>query len=307
MIMARKKKSHWHPQYWLGLTFLYCLRPIALLPYSMQMRLGRWIGKQLAKKSGKMQRVAQINIARCFPHLDPQQQKNLYHRNFESLGMAFMEMILAVWGSPKKLLPLLRSLQGLDAVQKTLHNKQGVILLFPHLMPMYLVGHLLLLTSQLPFALMYHSPRNPALKKFMNMHLQKHCARVFTRRQFRDMIHYLQAGQLVWYAPDLDMGKRQSIFAPFFGVEAATLVTPARLAKLTKAKIFPIGFYRREDGKGYNISIEPALDNFPSGDETHDIQRINQTMQAIVQAHPEQYLWQYPRFQTRPDGEAGFY
>jgi KDO2-lipid IV(A) lauroyltransferase len=121
------------------------------------------------------------------------------------------------------------------------------------------------------------------------------------------MIRYLRDGNLVWYAPDLDMGRRQSLFAPFFGVEAATLVTPTRLAKLTHAKVFPIGFYRRDDWQGYDITIHPALNNFPSDNELDDIRRINQTVEAIVRQHPEQYLWQYRRFNTRPEGEEKFY
>jgi len=305
--MAKKKKTKWHPQYWLGLSLLYCLRPLALLPYATQMRLGRWLGRRLSKASGKMARVCHTNIERCFPEFNQTQHMQFYQDNFESLGMGFMETILATWGSPQKLSSLLHSVTGLDAVQQSLAQKRGVILLFPHLMPMYLVGHLLLLKSQLPFALMYHSPRNPALKKFINSHLQKHCAQVFTRHSFRDMIRYLRHGNLVWYAPDLDMGKRQSVFAPFFGVDAATLITPSRLAKLTHAEIFPIAFYRRHDGKGYDVNIQPALNNFPSDNETHDIHEINRVIEDIVRKQPEQYLWQYKRFNTRPEGEKAFY
>ena len=305
--MAKKTAFLSKVQYWLTLAFLHSLRVFTWLPYSLQLKLGRHLGRILLKKSGKMRKVASTNLELCFPELSQQQRDALLVKNFEELGMGFFETLFAAWGSISRLRPLLHSVAGLEDVKTTLAEGKGVILLFPHLIPMYFVGQLLLNSANLPFALMYHSPKNRALSDFMLTKLQTCCAAVFNRRDIKKMIHYLQQGRLVWYAPDLDLGAKSSLFIPFFGLPAATLTTPRRLADLTGAKLFPIAFYRREQLDGFDVIIHPALNDFPSEDEVNDLTRINATLETIIRHQPEMYLWQYRRFSTRPEGEKKVY
>jgi KDO2-lipid IV(A) lauroyltransferase len=51
----------------------------------------------------------------------------------------------------------------------------------------------------------------------------------------------------------------------------------------------------------------PALENFPSSDIEQDAARINQAIEQMVYANPEQYGWVHKRFKTRPPGEAAIY
>ena len=76
---------------------------------------------------------------------------------------------------------------------------------------------------------------------------------------------------------------------------------------MTNAKVFPIQFYRRDDFSGYDIETLPALENFPSDDPIADLTRINQIVEQSIRIKPEQYLWIYKRFSTRPNGEPKYY
>ena len=94
----------------------------------------------------------------------------------------------------------------------------------------------------------------------------------------------------------------------FFGIPTASLTAISRLARLTGAAIVPIQFYRRADQQGYDIILSPALSHFPSEDLTADATRLNACLEAAIRHTPQQYIWQYKRFKTRPqEGEKRFY
>ena len=123
----------------------------------------------------------------------------------------------------------------------------------------------------------------------------------------RLFIEALRQNQPVWYAYDVDGGKQRSVFAPFFGIQTATLTAVSRLTQMTGALVVPVHFYRRKDRQGYELHIAPALETFPSNDEIKDATRLNHALETAIREAPEQYIWQYKRFKTRPKGETRIY
>jgi KDO2-lipid IV(A) lauroyltransferase len=123
----------------------------------------------------------------------------------------------------------------------------------------------------------------------------------------RGTLKSLKSGRVLWYLPDQDYGLSQSLFAPFFGLQAATVHATSRMAHKTNASVIPVTFTRLANAKGYKIIIETALDNFPSNDLLKDSTRINQLIENRVRLQPDQYLWVHRRFKNRPDGEKDYY
>ena len=105
----------------------------------------------------------------------------------------------------------------------------------------------------------------------------------------------------------MDGGKHRSVFAPFFGIQTASLTAISRLTPLTGALVVPVYFYRRQDKQEYELHILPALETFPSNDTIKDATRLNHVLETAIREAPEQYIWQYKRFKTRPEGEARVY
>ncbi len=291
--------------YWASLGILNSLRVIAWLPFSWLRPLGNILGWYVMHLAPSMVKNVRINIDLCFPELSPKEKTALLKKNFQCLGISALESLYSSWANKKKIKGLLHEIKGLDKLEQAAKNKQGVIILFPHLMSMYLAGHILLENCDLTFSIMYHSPKNPALRRFMHDNIKKHIGKIFNRREFKSLIRHLKKGNIVWYAPDLDFGKKHSIFAKFFGQPAATLPIPHRLGKITQASTFVIGFRRQEGSKGYDIELTP-LNNFPSDNENNDIQRVNDEIETMVRKQPEQYLWCYQRFRTQPDGKSPY-
>src|SRR3972149_3281653 len=52
----------------------------------------------------------------------------------------------------------------------------------------------------------------------------------------RPALRAMQAGRPFYYLPDMDYGERDTMFVPFFGVDAATITGVSRLARLGQAR-----------------------------------------------------------------------
>ena len=117
----------------------------------------------------------------------------------------------------------------------------------------------------------------------------------------------MKTGIPLYYLPDQDAGRRQSVFAPFFGVPASTFFVLPRLAGMTNAVVIPCFTRQRSWGRGYEIVFHPPLRDFPTGDPAADTTRMNREIEQCVMESVEQYFWVHKRFKTRPKGERDFY
>lgn len=116
------------------------------------------------------------------------------------------------------------------------------------------------------------------------------------------MLRGLAQGLVFYYLPDEDLGPRHSVFAPFFGIPAATLPTLGRLASAAEAAVIPC--YTRLVPGGYEVRLDPPLADFPTGDPVADATRMNAEIERALRTMPEQYLWTFKLFKTRPPGET---
>jgi len=292
------------PRYLLSWTLVGLLRLFAFLPYGVLMHLGKTLGYLLSFFPSRIKDTTQINLALCFPELSLIEQKKLLKKNFISVGIGVMETALA-WFAPTKKLAHLGHIQGLEYVHQAIAEGKGAILVSPHFTTLQISGRLLSLKQ--PFAVVYRRQKNPVINYVTEKNLNKYYCRTIPRGDLRSMLRCLEENIPVWYTPDVDAGLRNSIFVPFFGIQAATITTTSRLAKRSGAKTIGAFFYRRDDFSGYDLVGEPIFENFPSEDLDKDTAYINQVLENAIRKRPEQYIWQYKRFKTRPLGERKFY
>ena len=121
----------------------------------------------------------------------------------------------------------------------------------------------------------------------------------------RPALRLIRQGVPFYFLPDMDLGPRDAVFVPFFGVPAATVTSLARLAKATGAVVIPL--VTRMTDTGYVAQLYPAWEDYPGEDLEAATRRMNAFIEERVLEMPEQYLWTHKRFKTRPPGEPGGY
>jgi KDO2-lipid IV(A) lauroyltransferase len=301
----RKQPKHLaHPFYWPTWIGLGVFRAIAALPFAWQLSVGRRGGRWLYHLLPKRRAVVQSNLHACFPTWTQAERDRVNLACFESMGMGVLETARAWWAKD----PRSRStctIHGLQHIRAALELGRGVLLVGAHLHTAELAGRFMVL--QQPVAIVYRPQNNAAAESVAHRSRSAYYVELIHHRDMRGILRALARNRVVWYAPDIDAGTKRSVFAPFFGVPAASLTSTGRLAQLSGAAVVPCFYYRCEPAASYEIVVYPALDTFPTGDPFQDALRINRMIEGAIERAPTQYFWQHRRFKSRPPGAPSIY
>ena len=286
---------------WIAIAVLWCL---SHLPFAWQLAMGRIIGRTFQRLAGRRRAIAATNLALCLPELPASEREKLLAEQFISMGIGVMEMAISWWAPARRLKKHAR-IEGLQYLQAALDRGKGVILLSAHFTTLEIGGRLLALHA--PFHVMYREHKNAALDRVMKAARMRHFGKAIPRGDLRGMLKSLQDNMPVWYAPDQDYGREQSLFVPFFGLPAASITATSRLARISGAAVVPFFPTRLPGTRGYRLTLYPPLDDFPGSNIEQDTRRINEIIEARIREQPGQYLWAHRRFKNRPAGEAEIY
>ena len=296
------KTNFYHPKFiptWILIGFM---KLGAKLPFAVQVFIGIGIGKLLYPILTRFRKIAFVNISRCYPKKSLSEVEDLVKQNFEAIGISFFETANAYFGSNEKIQKLI-TIHNEHYLSDALNKKQNIILLSGHFMPLMLGGRALLLKHTI--ANIYRPQNNKLFDEVMRKVFVNNGAIMIKTKDIRAMMKAIKGGLPIWYAPDQDLGEKNSIFAPFFNIQTATISATARLAKTQNTVIIPFLFIR--SSSGYTMNFEPPLNDYPSDDAVENASRTNQILQDQILKAPEQYLWIHRRFKTRPKGEVPFY
>lgn len=295
--------ARWHPRHWGTWLLVFLMWLMAWLPYRLQQALGTGLGRLLYRLGGSRRRVTEANIGACFPELDPTQQDALVRETFVANAKGYVECTVGWWRSIEPYAMRMR-VHGGDEVRRTLDSGRGILLLGGHFS--ILDFALPLVAAVAPVAYMYRPNDDAVLDSVIEYRRSLFRAGSFTKFQLREMIEHIRAGNMCWYACDQDMGPKNSVFAPLFGVPAATLTTPAWLARETGARVMFLSQFRHADGV-YELRFTDMPEGFPGDDEQANARMINSMLEQEIRRDPAQYLWLHRRFKTRPEGEPSLY
>ncbi len=280
------------------------LRLVALFPYRMQMSLGRLIGRIIQSISKSRQRIVDINLALCYPDMPRSERDRIKNACFENVGASLLEMSMCWWWSEDKLRPLVE-IRGKEHIDAVLESGRGVILLTGHFTSLEIGGRLLALF--MPLQAMYRTQKNRLFDSYLYTRRSSYLVNIISRKNARQLIRGIKNGVPTWYAPDQNFPNERNVFAPFMGVQTATITASSRLAQSSGAAMLPFYPERKKDGSGYILWIEPPLENFPSGDDEKDAIAVNASIEKSARLDPDQYMWIHQRFKTRPPGEPPIY
>jgi len=291
---------HWPA--WLGVAVIWL---IARLPLPALFWLGRCLGALVLRVSSPRRRIAEANIAQCFPELDDAARRALVDANLRDIGMMLVEFALGWMGSDRRIASIPTRIDGLEHLQAARAQGRGVLLVGGHFSHLELCARLV--SERIRIAGMYRR-MDSAVFEWVVLRARLHYAdAMFDKEDIRGTVKYLRSGGTLWYAPDQDMRSKDNVFVPFFGVPAATITATHHLARMSGAVVIPFFHRRLPGGEGYALRLGAPLEDFPGADAGADTARVNACIEQMVREAPEQYLWVHKRFKTRPPGEPSIY
>lgn len=289
-------------KYWPSYLLVAFLWLLHWLPLPLLRVLGGLLGRLLYAVGGERRRVALTNLRLCFPDKSEAEREAIARRHFIAFAGAVLDRTLGWWASRQRLARLFR-IHGTQYLRDP--GGRPVILLAPHFVGLDAAGTRI--SMEIAACSMFSNQKNPVFNQLLYDGRMRFNEAVLMSRQdgLRKIVKALKEGRPFYYLPDMDFGPKESIFVPFFGVQAATIPALSRLARLTGALVVPV--ITRQVADGYEVDLLPPWDNFPGASIEEDTAFMNRFIETQVLQMPEQYFWLHKRFKTRPPGEQRFY
>lgn len=291
------------------------LRLCAALPLSRVHRLGAVFGWLLWRiPNNRPRRIAERNLALCFPEQSAAERNRLLRQSLMESGKSFLELG-PLWLWPKK--RVLKLIQGVvvgeEMFTAAVDQKQGVILITPHLGSWEMAG--LYYSSRYPLTILYRPSRQVEFDVLNCRGRSRFGGRLVAtdRSGIRALLTALRRGEVLGILPDQDIGSDADevvagrVFAPFFGIAASTMTLVSRLARKTGALVLLTWAERLPRGQGYALHLRALPEVANAATLAESVAALNRSVEAAVRALPTQYLWAYRRFRTRPPGEPEIY
>ena len=147
------------------------------------------------------------------------------------------------------------------------------------------------------------TPKYPELHNLFNQIRHEYGMTLLWREDVaiaRKLMSALQQGNIVALLIDQDTNLPNS-FSDFFGLKAATPISPVRLALRAKVPLFT-SFIYRTGWMSHEILVEEICGlETPTLGEAEILSIYNARLEKIIRAHPMQWPWWHKRWRRRPD------
>ncbi|MGV0984475.1 MAG: lipid A biosynthesis acyltransferase [Limnohabitans sp.] len=280
-----------------------CMRWMAAWPLSWIRALGWVLGWALWCFARSRRHIVLTNLRLCMPDLGDAERQNLARQHFLLVGQSLLDRAW-LWHAPEA---VVRSRLHWRGATHMLDETQPLVLFAPHFVGLDAGGSAVALEAKQPVAFIYVTQSDPQLEAWVRQGRERwgHAKPYFRHEGIRKIIVGLKRGERLHLSPDMDLGREESIFVPFMGVQAATVPSLSRMAKMVGAKVVPV--VTRLTHQGYDIEVGESWVDFPGGDIEADTRRMNEWLGQCIRTMPAQYYWVHKRFKTRPEGEPGVY
>ena len=289
-----------------ALALVGLLRALQHLPLSVQARIGRAFGALLWAFGRERKAIARRNLELCFPQWDRARRESVLREHFALLGRSLLEHGL-LWYAPVERLRGLIQVEG--DVGFAQRSAQPVMWLVPHFLGLEVAGAAVQLFQTRTVVDIYQPQRSPTFDRVLKQgRLRFGRAEAYARGvPIRHLMKRIREGCPFFNMPDQDYGPKDAAFVPFFGVSAATLTAPSKMARLMGMAVQPVVVDILPGGQGYRVRFLPPWQDWPTDDPLADTARMNAFIEQQILRDPAQYLWVHKRFKTRPEGEPPLY
>lgn len=193
------------------------------------------------------------------------------------------------------------NLIGVEHLQEALARGKGVVLASAHFGTIEVGG--LRLADFTDFHAVYDTFRPAYLDHLIQRKRREKGINLVPANNVREMLRVLKSGGTLCVLFDRPLELARGVRVRFFGHQTAVPAGPAVLALKTGATIVPVYMFRQPD-RSFESLIFPPIEPVNTGDRERDIQTIMQrlmdTMQAVVRERPDQWYMFRPMWPNEP-------
>ena len=278
------------------------------LPLGLQSAIGWGFGALLLRLGRSRRRIARRNLELCFPEKSAAEREALLREHFGWLGRSLLDRGLLWHASPARLKRLIHVEGDIGLAAR---SEQPVMWLVPHFMALDVAGAATQLFQTQWAGSIYQAQSNPVIDAAMRRgRLRFGGGELFERHDqgALPLVRAIRKRRMAFInLPDMDFGRKETVFVPFFGVPASTLLAPSKMARALKMVVQPVVAEMLPGGQGWRVRFGAPWTHWPTEDPAADAATMNAWIADEIRRLPAQYLWVHRRFKTRPEGEAGVY
>ena len=266
--------------------------------------VSRWIARILALivnifKVSKTSDVIRLNLEISLSELSTQERERITRAAIRNELMSYFEFF-SIWGSSnQKNIERVHKVIGEDLLHDALAQNKGLVLIVPHFGTWEIMNaYVAQFTSM---TIMYKPVKNQAADQFVRAARSREQANLVPTDEsgVRQIFKALKQGGTTVILPDHTPNVGGE-YIPYFGVPLATSNLSAKLIQKTKARALFLYALRNEDA-GFDIHIEAIDEKIYQGDVNQGTGIIINTIENLIQRHPEHYHWSYKRFRAHED------
>lgn len=266
--------------------------------------VSRWIARILALivnifKVSKTSDVIRLNLEISLSELSNQERERITRAAIRNELMSYFEFF-SIWGSSnQKNIERVHKVIGEDLLHDALAQNKGLVLIVPHFGTWEIMNaYVAQFTSM---TIMYKPVKNQAADQFVRAARSREQANLVPTDEsgVRQIFKALKQGGTTVILPDHTPNVGGE-YIPYFGVPLATSNLSAKLIQKTKARALFLYALRNEDA-GFDIHIEAIDEKIYQGDANQGTGIIINTIENLIQRHPEHYHWSYKRFRAHED------
>ena len=244
------------------------------------------------------QRIARINMQRCFPDAEKPEIDRLLGGMWENFGRLAGEMPhLGVFAGPE--FDARVEFIGRERLEAARDSGQPLVLIGMHNANWEIAAAAISQTG-LPCHITYRPANNVLIDRRISQMRVDYGVKTLTAKGgdgAKQLMQALKAGESVALMNDQKMN--DGVEAPFFGHPAMTAPGPTRLAMRYGCPLVPLSV-RRTEGAHFRVTAhEPiALSDNPDRNAAivETVTRINQWVESEIRKAPEQWFWVHRRW-----------
>lgn len=251
----------------------------------------------------------EATVRRVATHLDlPEDEaRRIARASFSHTARSFLDILIAgKHGSPE--IPFSNDAWR-DLIERLRTTERPIVVISGHFGPWEITGAMASRVKNKRVFSIVRRYRDQAMHEFIRELRHEYGLETVDHRDASGIVlSTLREGGIACFLADHNTSRKEAIFLPFLGEDAAVNMGPALLAIRAQALVQPV-YARRENDGSITILFDDPLDTRElTGTVAERVRKTaefyTEAAERHIRACPEQWFWMHDRWKTRPLEEA---